>query len=122
VTPGHCRAGVGAGVPPPPVYPPYPVTGVNATPTALTFGSQVTGTTSAAQTVTVSNPTSAAASVSSIATSGAFAQTNTCGSSIAANGSCTVSVKFSPTATGNPPGGLTINAGGGPHTGDPSGS
>jgi len=50
---------------------------VNTTPSALTFGSQVTGTTSAAQTVSVNNPTNAAASVSSIATSGAFAQTNT---------------------------------------------
>ncbi len=97
---------------PAPVYPPYPATGVSASPTALSFGPQVAGTTSAAQTVTVSNPTSAAASVSSISTSGAFAQTNTCGSSIAANGSCTVSVKFSPTATGSATGSLTINAGG----------
>jgi hypothetical protein len=109
---GISPAGCSVGVSPPPVYPPYPVTGVNASPTALTFSSQVTGTTSAAQTVTVSNPTSAAASVSSIATSGAFAQTNTCGSSIGANGSCTVSVTFSPTAAGSATGSLTINAGG----------
>ena len=109
---GISPAGCSVGVSPPPVYPPYPVTGVNASPTALTFSPQVTGTTSAAQTVTVANPTSAAASVSSIATSGAFTQTNTCGSSIAANGSCTVSVTFSPTATGSATGSLTINAGG----------
>jgi hypothetical protein len=97
---------------PAPVFPPYPVTGVNATPTALSFGSVATGATSAAQSVTVSNPTSAAASVSSIAASGDFSQTNTCGSSIAANSSCTVSVKFSPAATGARTGSLTINAGG----------
>ncbi|HWG60800.1 MAG TPA: choice-of-anchor D domain-containing protein, partial [Streptosporangiaceae bacterium] len=97
---------------PTPVYPPYPVTGVNASPTALSFGAVATGATSAAQSVTVSNPTGAAASVSSIATSGDFSQTNTCGSSIAANGSCTVSVKFSPTAAGTRTGSLTINAGG----------
>ena len=109
---GISPAGCSVGVSPPPVYPPYPVTGVNASPTALTFSPQVTGTTSAAQTVTVANPTSAAASVSSIATSGAFTQTNTCGSSIAANGSCTVSVTFSPTAAGSATGSLTINAGG----------
>jgi F5/8 type C domain/Pectate lyase superfamily protein/Abnormal spindle-like microcephaly-assoc'd, ASPM-SPD-2-Hydin len=109
---GITPAGCSVGVSPAPVYPPYPVTGVNASPTALTFSPQVTGTTSAAQTVTVSNPTSAAASVSSIAASGAFAQTNTCGSSIAANGSCTVSVTFSPTAAGSATGSLTINAGG----------
>jgi hypothetical protein len=105
-------AGCSVGDAPTPVYPPYPVTGVNASPTALTFGPQVTGSTSAAQSVTVSNPTSAAASVSSISTSGAFAQTNNCGSSIAAGGSCTVNVTFSPTATGTATGSLTINAGG----------
>jgi len=97
---------------PTPVYPPYPVTGVTATPSALNFGSVATSATSPAQTVTVSNPTGSAASVSSIAAGGDFAQTNTCGSSIAANGSCTVSVKFSPTATGARSGTLTINAGG----------
>ncbi|MEW1860583.1 choice-of-anchor D domain-containing protein [Streptomyces sp. NPDC088194] len=97
---------------PTPVFPPYPPSGVTASPSALSFGSVATGTTSAAQSVTVSNPTNAAASVSSIAASGDFAQTNTCGSSIAANGSCTVSVKFSPTATGARTGALTVNAGG----------
>jgi hypothetical protein len=85
---------------------------VTATPGALNFGSVATGSTSAAQTVTVSNPTSTAASVSSISTSGDYSQTNTCGSSIAANGSCTVSVKFAPTATGSRSGSLTVNAGG----------
>ena len=109
---GISPAGCSVGVSPPPVYPPYPVTGVNATPTALTFGPQVTGTTSAAQSVTVANPTSAAAAVSSITASGPFAETNNCGSSIAANGSCTVNVTFSPTATGTSTGSVTINAGG----------
>ena len=109
---GISPAGCSVGVSPPPVYPPYPVTGVNASPTALTFSPQVTGTTSAAQTVTVANPTSAAAAVSSITASGPFAQTNNCGSSIAANGSCTVNVTFSPTATGTSTGSVTINAGG----------
>ncbi|MGD0560493.1 MAG: choice-of-anchor D domain-containing protein, partial [Streptosporangiaceae bacterium] len=97
---------------PTPVYPPYPASTVTAAPSALNFGSQADGTTSAAQTVTVSNPTSSAASVSSISASGDFAQTNTCGSSIAANGSCTVSVTFTPTAAGTQTGSLTINAGG----------
>jgi hypothetical protein len=85
---------------------------VTATPSALSFGSVATGTTSAAQTVTVSNPTNSAASVSSISVSGDYTQTNTCGSSIAANGTCTVSVKFAPTATGTRTGSLTVNAGG----------
>jgi hypothetical protein len=97
---------------PAPVYPPYPNSGVTVAPSALNFGSVVVGSTSSAQNATVSNPTSAAVSVSSIAASGDFAQTNTCGSSIAAGASCTVSVKFTPTATGSRTGSLTVNAGG----------
>jgi hypothetical protein len=116
VTDGGGNSGI-SGTPycgnwPTPVYPPYPASGVTAAPSALSFGSAVTGTTTAAQTVTVSNPTSAAAAVSSIAATGDFAETNTCGTSIAANGSCTVSVTFSPTATGARTGSLTVNAGG----------
>jgi hypothetical protein len=107
ISPTQCN-----GTSPAPVYPPYPASGVTATPSALNFGSAATGTTSSAQTVTVSNPTGSAAAVSSIATSGDFAQTSTCGSSIAANGSCTVSVTFTPTAAGTRTGSLTINAGG----------
>ncbi len=106
ITPTQCNGW------PAPVYPPYPASGVTASPGALSFGSVVTGTTSAAQTVTVSNPTGSAASVSSISASGDFSQTSTCGSSIAANGSCTVSVTFAPTATGSRTGTLTVNAGG----------
>ncbi|MEV7391359.1 choice-of-anchor D domain-containing protein [Streptomyces sp. NPDC091215] len=116
VTDGGGNSGI-SGTPycggwPAPVYPPYPSEGVTATPGALNFGSVPTGSTSDAQTVTVSNPTSTAASVSSVSTSGDYSQTNTCGSSIAAKGSCTVSVKFAPTATGSRSGALTINAGG----------
>jgi hypothetical protein len=106
ITPTQCNGW------PAPVYPPYPATGVTAAPSALSFGSAATGTTSAAQAVTVSNPTGSAAPVSSIAVTGDFSQTNTCGSSIAASGSCTVSVKFAPTAAGTRTGTLTINAGG----------
>ncbi|WP_034087552.1 discoidin domain-containing protein [Streptacidiphilus albus] len=94
------------------VYPPYPASGVTTAPSALNFGSLATGSTSTAQTVTVSNPTGSAAAVSSIAATGDFAQTNNCGSSIAAGGSCTVSVTFTPTASGSRTGTLTVNAGG----------
>ncbi|MFD9130189.1 choice-of-anchor D domain-containing protein [Kitasatospora sp. NPDC059571] len=116
VTDGGGNSGIG-GTPlcggwPTPVYPPYPPEGVTATPGALNFGSVATGATSPAQTVTVSNPTGASAAVSSIAAGGDFAQTNTCGSAIPANGSCTVAVTFAPTATGSRTGSLTVNAGG----------
>jgi F5/8 type C domain/Abnormal spindle-like microcephaly-assoc'd, ASPM-SPD-2-Hydin len=106
ITPTQCNGW------PAPVYPPYPNSGVTVAPSALNFGSVATGSTSAAQTVTVSNPTGSAAAVSSISASGDFAQTSTCGSSIAAGGFCTVSVKFTPAATGSRTGTLTVSAGG----------
>ena len=109
---GISPAGCSVGDNPTPVYPPFPASTVQVNPTALNFGSQATGTTSAAQDVTVSNPVSSAASVSSISVSGPFAETNNCGSSIAANGSCSVAVTYSPTASGSATGTLTINAGG----------
>ncbi len=97
---------------PTPVFPPYPNNGVTVSPTALNFGSVATGSTSPAQTVTVSNPTGSSVSVSGISVTGDFAQTNNCGASIAANASCAVSVTFKPTAAGSRTGTLTVNAGG----------
>jgi hypothetical protein len=89
---------------------------LTASPSSLSFGNQAVGSTSAAQTVTVSNPNSSAVSVSQLAVSGPFGQTNTCGASIAANGSCTVSITFDPTAGGPATGSLTVasNAPGSP--------
>jgi hypothetical protein len=81
---------------------------LTATPASLTFPGTATGATSAAQSVSVQNTGTASASVSSIAATGDFAQTNTCGSSIAAGGSCSVSVMFKPAATGTRSGTLTI--------------
>ena len=98
-----------------PTFPPYlPDNGslISISPTAVGFGSVATGTTSAAQTVTVTNSGTAAATVTTIATTGDFSQTNTCGTSIAANSSCTISVKFTPTAAGTRTGNLTITASG----------
>jgi hypothetical protein len=91
---------------------------LNASPTSLSFGDVASGSTSSAQTVTVSNPGSSAASVSSVSVTGAFSQTNTCGTSIPAGGTCTVSVKFAPTSGGALTGTLTIatSAPGGPIT------
>ena len=81
---------------------------LTATPSSLSFGDVASGSTSAAQSVTVSNPGGSAASVSSVSVSGPFSQTNTCGSSIAAGGSCTVSVKFAPTSGGSQTGTLSV--------------
>jgi hypothetical protein len=79
-----------------------------ASPTSLSFGSETAGSTTAAQSVTVTNSGSAAAAISSVSASGPFAETNTCGSTLAAGASCTASVTFTPTATGSASGTLTV--------------
>jgi hypothetical protein len=81
-----------------------------ANPGSLTFGSTTVGTNSATQTVTVSNTGGAAATVSGIATTGDFTQTNTCGTSIAAGAGCVVTVTFRPTAAGTRNGTLTVSS------------
>ena len=83
-----------------------PLTGtggaVTATPTSLTFASQTVGTTSAAQTVTVRNLGSTSVTGISVSDTGTnagdFNETTTCGTTLAAGASCTVSVTFRPTA------------------------
>jgi len=100
---------------PTPTFPPYlPDNGslISISPTALGFGSVATGASSATQAVTVTNSGSAAAPVTAVSTSGDFSQTNTCGSSIGAGSSCTVTVKFTPTTTGSRTGDLTVAAAG----------
>jgi hypothetical protein len=73
-------------------------------PTSLTFAAQTVGTTSAAKKVALTNNLSTALTISSITFTGAapgdFAQTDTCGASLAAKSDCTISVTFKPTATG----------------------
>ena len=62
-----------------------PGSALTATPMNLALASTTVGSTSGAQTVTVSNP-NARHLVSSASASGPFSQTDTCGTSIAANG------------------------------------
>jgi len=81
---------------------------VALSPTSLSFGSVTVNTTSTAQTITLNNGTSSAITIGSIAVSGAFAESNTCGTSLAANSSCSISVTFKPTATGAATGTLTV--------------
>jgi hypothetical protein len=86
-------------------------------PTTLTFTSQTVGTTSTAQTATLTNSGNAPLNISGISASGDFAQTNTCGTSLAMGSSCQISVTFSPSAAGNATGNITIaQSGGGPQT------
>ena len=89
------------------------------TPTSLDFGSQlVTTTSSPAKTITLKNNGNLVLNIASITSSGDFAETNTCGTSVPAGMTCTISVTFTPTATGARTGTITIadNANGSPRT------
>jgi endonuclease/exonuclease/phosphatase family metal-dependent hydrolase len=85
------------------------VADVESSASSLAFGNVDIGSSSAAQTLTVTNYTNASIALTSIAISGDFAETTTCGSSLAGQSSCTVSIVFTPTATGTRAGTLTIN-------------
>jgi hypothetical protein len=85
-----------------------PKTSVRLSTAALTFPNQVVSTTSAPQVVTLTNEGKSALSISGITTSGNYAQTNTCGGSVKAGGSCTISVTFTPRVVGTDAGLLTI--------------
>src|SRR4029077_372936 len=82
--------------------------GITFAPTTLTFGNQNLNTASAAQSVTLTNSGTAALNITSIAASTQYAQTNTCGASVAAGANCSISVTFTPTATGGQPGTITV--------------
>lgn len=84
---------------------------VSLSPTSLTFAKQLVGTTSKAKTVTLTNSGTASLTITSIASSGDFAQTSACPispSTLAAGANCTISVSFKPTAAGIRTGTLTI--------------
>jgi hypothetical protein len=80
---------------------------ISATPATLTFASQAVGTTSASKPVTVKN-TGTASTTISIASTGDFAQTNTCLTTLNAGANCMVNVTFSPTAAGTRTGTISI--------------
>jgi Abnormal spindle-like microcephaly-assoc'd, ASPM-SPD-2-Hydin len=81
---------------------------ITLTPASESFGTVVVGATSKAKAVTLTNGGTATLQISSITTSGAFAQTNTCGGTLAAGKKCTIDVTFSPTQTGAQTGTLSV--------------
>jgi hypothetical protein len=89
---------------------------VSLAPSALTFPSQMVGTTSSPEIVTLSNKGGAGLSITQISISGDFAETNNCGLSVAAGSYCQISVTFTPTAIGIRNGTLSVtdNASGSP--------
>lgn len=77
--------------------------------TNLTFASQGLNTPSTPQTISVTNTGSAEIHFTSITATGDFSQTNTCvGSPLMIGQICTISVVFTPTATGSRTGTLSI--------------
>jgi hypothetical protein len=89
-------------------------------PTTENFGIQPVGTTSVARQVIVTNQGHSTVSISSIAITGTnagdFAETNTCGTSLASGASCKIVVTFTPAAKGKRTANVAItdNGGGSP--------
>ena len=77
---------------------------VELSPTSVNFGDQKVGTVSHPQSVTLTNTGSTPLSIRGIGIVGSnfsdFVETTTCGSSVPANSSCSIDVRFAPTATG----------------------
>jgi hypothetical protein len=85
------------------------IAAVFLSPDALTFPSQAVGTTSSAQTITVENYGNLTLTLSSVTITGPFViSANTCGTSLTAGATCTVSVEFKPTASGTAVGGVSF--------------
>jgi len=87
------------------------ITTATATPGSLTFASQVYGSSSSSQTVTVRNTGTIALTPSFVKASGDFNETGNCaGSIVLPSQSCTIQVTFTPTQVGSRTGVLTIFA------------
>ena len=82
---------------------------ISLSPTSLTFTPQAVATASAAEIITVTNTGSAPLTVSSITVSGDFNETDACTTAtVTPNSTCSIQVRFLPTATGSRTGTLTV--------------
>lgn len=92
--------------------------GPNATLSAssLIFSGQAVGTTSPAQTLTLTNYGTATLNIAGIDAATNFAETHTCGATLASAASCPISVSFAPSVLGNLTGALSVT---GNETGSP---
>jgi Concanavalin A-like lectin/glucanases superfamily/Pectate lyase superfamily protein/Fibronectin type III domain/Abnormal spindle-like microcephaly-assoc'd, ASPM-SPD-2-Hydin len=85
---------------------------VDTSSSSVVFGSVTSGTSSAAQTVTLSNTSNNALNISSIALSGinasSFSESNNCSTSLAAGSSCTITTEFNPIVEGDYTAAITI--------------
>jgi hypothetical protein len=80
------------------------------TPASATYAKQAVGTTSAAKTFILTNDQPVTLTSIAISTTGDFAASaTTCTTSLVPNGKCSISVTFTPTATGTRPGQLSVS-------------
>jgi hypothetical protein len=99
-----------------------PASAVSLTPAGLAFLSQDVGATSAAQSITLTDSATGTLTITSLAITGTnasdFAQSNTCGNSVAAGATFTIGVTFRPSASGARTATLSVadNASGSPQT------
>lgn len=95
-----------------------PVTGTLTVPAQVAFGAQNVGTSSSPSTVTVTNASNAAVTVSGIVSSvpAEFAVSNNTCATVAAGGSCSFAVTFTPSATGARAANISVTSNG---TGSP---
>ena len=99
---------------------------VTLAPGSLNFGSQGVGSTSSPQTLTLTNGQSTSLTGISVGITGAnagdFNETDNCGTTVAANSSCTINVTFTPTAAGTRTGTVTVTDSAGTQTSSLSGT
>jgi hypothetical protein len=109
--PGGC--GGGSSSVSPPTSP-----SVSFSASSLTFGDEVEGTASEPLLITLTNTGTAALAITSIAASANFAETDNCGSTLAAGADCAINVTLAPDTTGSVQGTVTFtdNAAGSPQT------
>ncbi|MGC2477449.1 MAG: choice-of-anchor D domain-containing protein [Candidatus Sulfotelmatobacter sp.] len=78
-------------------------------PASVVFSTQPVGSSSAAQNVTLTNSGNASLNITSIQATGDYRQTNNCPATVTPSSGCTISVTFTPTASGTRSGTLTIH-------------
>ncbi len=97
---------------------PAPAPSVTLSPNTLSFGDTPVGGNSPAQNITLTSNGTGAVNISRVDVSGDFVESNTCGTTVAVGGNCTISVMFHPTVAGARSGTVTItdNVAGSPQT------
>jgi hypothetical protein len=81
---------------------------ITVTPTALNYSPTLVGTSSATQSVTISNTGNTAVAIQSITMAGEFLQANNCPASLSAQASCQVQLSFKPSGANTRSGSLSI--------------